>query len=60
MAKNVQATIQIAVILHASKAVPQILQARLQQNANRELPDIQLDLKKVEEAELTLPTFGES
>ena len=30
MAKNVQATIQIALILHASKAVPQILQARLQ------------------------------
>ena len=47
-------------ISHAIKILLQILQARLQQNANRELPDIQLDLKKVEEAELTLPTFGES
>ena len=33
-----------------------ILQARLQQNVNRELPDVQLVLKKAEEPEIKLPT----
>jgi len=36
-----------------------ILQARLQQYMNRELPDIQADLQKAEETEIKLPTsFG--
>ena len=33
-----------------------ILQARLQQYMNQELPDIQLDLEKAEEPEIKLPT----
>ena len=33
-----------------------ILQARLQQYVNRELPDIKLDLEKAEEPEIKLPT----
>ena len=46
----------IALILHASKVTLKILQARLQQYVNRELPDIQLDLEKAEEPEIILPT----
>ena len=34
-----------------------ILQARLQQYVNRELPDVQGGLEKAEEAEIKLPTF---
>ena len=34
-----------------------ILQARLQQYVNRELPDVQVGLKKAEEPEIKLPTF---
>ena len=33
-----------------------ILQARLQQNVNRELPDVQAGLEKAEEPEIKLPT----
>ena len=33
-----------------------ILQARLQQYMNRELPDVQLHLEKAEEPEIKLPT----
>ena len=33
-----------------------ILQARLQQYVNHELPDIQLDLEEAEEPEIKLPT----
>ena len=33
-----------------------ILQARLQQYMNRELPDVKLDLEKAEEPEIKLPT----
>ena len=33
-----------------------ILQARLQQYMNCELPDVQLDLEKAEEPEIKLPT----
>ena len=36
----------IALISHASKAVPQSLQARLQQYVNRELPDVQAGFRK--------------
>ena len=33
-----------------------ILQARLQQHVNRELPDVQAGLEKAEEPEVKLPT----
>ena len=47
----------IALISHASKLMLKILQARLQQYVNRELPDVQaLDLEKAEEPEIKLPT----
>ena len=36
----------IALISHASKAMLKILQARLQQYVNRELPDIQAGFRK--------------
>ena len=36
----------IALILHASKVMPQILQARLQQYINHELPDVQTGFRK--------------
>ena len=39
----------IALISHASKIMLKILQARLQQYVNWELPDVQLDLEKAEE-----------
>ena len=35
--------------------MPQILQARLQQYMNRELPDVQAGLEKAEEPEIKLP-----
>ena len=36
----------IALLLHASKVMLKILQARLQQCVNRELPDVQADFRK--------------
>ena len=36
----------IALISHASKVMPQILQARLQQYVHRELPDVQAGFRK--------------
>ena len=36
----------IAFILHASKVMVKILQARLQQHANQELPDVQTGFRK--------------
>ena len=45
----------IALISHASKVMLKILQARLQHYVNCELPDVQLDLEKVEEPEIKLP-----
>ena len=35
-----------ALILHASKVMPKILQARLKQYVNRELPDVQAGFRK--------------
>ena len=43
MPKNAQTT---ALISHASKVMLKILQARLQQYVNRELPDVQADVRK--------------
>ena len=45
MPKNVQTIAQLR-ISHASKAMLNILQARLQQYMNRELPDVQAGLRK--------------
>ena len=36
----------IALILHASKVLLKILQARLQQNVNQELPNVQAGFRK--------------
>ena len=36
----------ITLISHASKVIPQILQARLQQFVNHELPDVQAGFRK--------------
>ena len=46
MAKNVQTYHTIALISHASKVMLKILQARLQQYVNRELPDVQASFRK--------------
>ena len=46
----------IALISHTSKIMLKILQVRLQQYMNHELPDVQTDLEKAEEPEIKLPT----
>ena len=46
----------IALISHASKVMLKILQARLQQYVNRELPDVQAGLQREEKPEIKLPT----
>ena len=43
-------------ISHASKVMLKILQARLQQYVNQELPDVQGGFRKTEEPEIKLPT----
>ena len=45
----------VVVISHTSKVMLKILQARLQQYMNRELPDVKLILEKEEEPEIKLP-----
>ena len=50
----------IALISHASKVILKILQARLQQYVNHELPDIQAGFKKAKEPEIKLPTAAGS
>ena len=50
----------IAFISHASKVMLKILQARLQQYVNRELPDVQAGFRKAEEPEIKLPTSAGS
>ena len=50
----------IALISHTSKAMLKILQARLQQYVNQELPDVQAGFKKAEEPEIKLPTSAGS
>ena len=45
MPKNVQTTI-LLLISHASKVMLKILQVRLQQYMNRELPDVQAEFRK--------------
>ena len=50
----------VALISHASKVMLKILQARLQQYVNHELPNVQAELEKAEEAEIKLPTSAGS
>ena len=50
----------IALISHASKIMVKILQARLQQYVNHELPDFQAGFGKAEEPEIKLPTSAGS
>ena len=50
----------IALISHASKVMVKILQARLQQYVNHELPDVQAGFRKAEEPEIKLPTSAGS
>ena len=50
----------IALISHPSKVMLKILQSRLQQYVNRELPDVKLVLEKAEEPEIKLPTSSGS
>ena len=45
-----------ALISHASKLMLKILQARLQQYINHELPNVQAGFRKSEEPEIKLPT----
>ena len=59
MPKNAQTTAQLH-SSHTSKVMHKILQARLQQYVNHELPDVQLDLEKLEEPEMKLPTSIQS
>ena len=47
----------IALISHASKVMLKILQARLQQYMNCELPDVQAGFRKGREPEIKLPTL---
>ena len=46
----------IALISHTIKVMLKILQARLQQYVNRELPGVQAGFRKAEEPEIKLPT----
>ena len=46
----------IALISHTNKVLLRILQARLQQYVNHEIPDVQAGLEKAEEPEIKLPT----
>ena len=46
MPENAQTTSTIALISHASKLMLKILQDRLQQYVNRELPDVQAGFRK--------------
>ena len=50
----------IALISHASKVMFKILQVRLQQYVNGNFQMFKLDLEKVEEPEIKLPTPAES
>ena len=50
----------LALISHTGKVMLKILQARLQQYVNCELPDVQTGLEKAEEPEIKLPTLAGS
>ena len=50
----------IALISHASKVMLKILQARLQQYVNHELPDVQTGFRKGKGTKIKLPTSAGS
>ena len=50
----------VALISHASKVMLKLLEARLQQYVNHELPDVQAGFRKAEEPEIKLPTSAGS
>ena len=61
MPKNAQTTTQLhSSHMLASTEVLKILQDRLQQYMNHELPDVQAILEKAEEPEIKLPTSAGS
>ena len=47
----------IVLMSHVSRVMLKILQARLQQYVNQELPDTQLSLEKAEEPKIKLPAY---
>ena len=55
MPKNAQTTAQLHSSHMLGKVMFKILQARLQQYVNHELPDVQLGLEKAKEQEIKLP-----
>ena len=57
MPKNAQTTTQF---YSSHTLMFKILQARLQQYVNHELPDVQTDFRKAEEPEINLPTSAGS
>ena len=59
MPKNAQTTAHLH-SSHTSKVMFKILQARLQQYMNSELPDVQAGFRKGEEPEIKLPTTAGS
>ena len=59
-AKNCSNYHTVALISHTSKVMLKILQARLQQYMNCELPDVPGVLEKAEEPEIKLPTSAGS
>ena len=50
----------VTLISHTSKVMLKIIQARLQQYVNCELPDVQAGFRKAEEPEMKLPTSAGS
>ena len=60
MAKECSRYRTIALVSHASKVMLKILQARLQQYMNCQLPDVQAGFQKAEELEIKLPTSSGS
>ena len=57
MPKDIQTT---RLISHAIKVMLKILQAKLQQYVNGQLPDVQAGFRKEEKPEIKLPTPTES
>ena len=59
-AKHCSNCCTIALLANTSKVMLKILQARLQQYVNSELPDVQAGFSKAEEPEIKLPTSAGS
>ena len=56
MPKNVQTTTPIGLVSHSRKEMIKILQARLQQYINQELPDVQAGFRKGRETRYQIAT----